>query len=99
VILVCGLCDFAPLRETFSLRDRFAASVGWGTLATRGRTTSQAQGRFHDEDQKGEDTHKKMLKMQVAPNMLLKAKGRETRNFGFANMFMKTRGLRFFPIC
>jgi len=52
-----------------------------------------------DEDQKRDAAQKKMLKMQIAPNILLKTKGRETTNCVKANMSMKTSTLSVLPIC
>jgi hypothetical protein len=53
---------------------------------------------FPDGDQEVEYAHKKMLKMQVDPIMLLKAKDRKTGNLALANMFMKTSCLRVLPV-
>jgi hypothetical protein len=39
-----------------------------------------------------------MLKMQIAPNMLLKTKGSKKKNLVLANMLMKTSSLAFLPI-
>jgi hypothetical protein len=77
----------------------FAAFMGWDSSPGRCLAASAAGCHFHDGNQKGEATHKKMLKMQVAPNMLLKTKGRKTANPVLANMFMKTGGLPISPIC
>jgi hypothetical protein len=41
----------------------------------RGLTGTGAGCSFHDGNQKGEAAHKKMLKMKVAPKILLKIKG------------------------
>jgi hypothetical protein len=54
---------------------------------------------FSDERQGREQKTKRMLKMQIAPNMLLKTNGRKRKNSFLANMFMKTNSLLVSAIC
>jgi hypothetical protein len=71
------LCVTGPC----SPRDHFAASIGGRRSRAgdgAGRAGSPAQGRFHDGNQQGGVTDKKMLKMQVDPSMLLKTKDSKT---------------------
>jgi hypothetical protein len=89
-LCVTGFC--AP-------RDHLAASIGGRRSRAGDGAGSPAQGRFHDGNQQGGATHKKMLKMQVDPIMLLKAKDRKTGNLALASMLVKTSGLRVLPVC
>jgi hypothetical protein len=68
-------------------------------LPVRDWIASPMECHFHDENQKAEAAHKKMLKMKVAPNMFLKTKGRETTNCVEAIILMKTSRLCNLPIC
>jgi hypothetical protein len=86
------------MKRSGSLWDCLATSIGWDRLRVGGWTASRTDCRFRDGDQDGEAAHKKMLKMQVAPNMLLKIKGRENTKFGLANIFLKTSRLSALPI-
>jgi hypothetical protein len=95
-----ALCGFAPLRERLVLTPgslRGFNRPGWAISSGLNRCAAERS--FSDESQSGERATKRMLKMQVAPNMLLKTNGRDTKIRGLANMLMKTNGLLFLPIC
>jgi hypothetical protein len=86
------------MKRPCSLRDHFATAIGRHRLRVGGWTASRTDCRFRDGDQDGEAAHKKMLRMQVAPNMLLKTKRREKAKPVLANMFVKTSRLSALPI-
>jgi hypothetical protein len=73
--------------------------AGWGGLRIRMTSATAGAGHFRDGNQRDIRADKKMLKKRVAPNMLLKTKGRETANSVLANMFLKTNSLSHLPIC
>jgi arginine/lysine/ornithine decarboxylase len=75
-------------------RGQLTLCMGWNGLPAQRLTASVMLGHFHDANQKGKPANKKMLKMKVAPNMLLKTKGSETTNPVLANMFMKAGSLQ-----
>jgi hypothetical protein len=92
--------DLAPLAGMLSAHSRLSRGFdGMRRRASSGLDEAHGDHPFSEEDQIRQEPTKKMLKMQVAPNMLLKTKGSKTENFGLANMFMKTSSLYVFPIC
>jgi hypothetical protein len=91
------LCGFAPLPEMLFPHQGSLQSLiaGGGSCALQHvRRTSNLPINVNRDAWK----QKKMLKMQVAPNMLLKTKGCETTKCVIANMFIKTGCLRVLPI-
>jgi len=96
---LCSPGQRKPRRLLAARGCSFPVSMGWDESPVRCVAASAGSCHFHDGNQKGEPKHKKMLKMQVAPNMLLKTSGRKTTNSVNANMSMKTGGLYVLPIC
>jgi hypothetical protein len=94
----CPARQRKPRRPLAARACSFAASIAWDGQRSRGLAGTASGIDFHDGNQKGEATDKKMLKMQVAPNMLLKTKGSKKTNCVTANMFMKTSSLPVLPI-
>jgi hypothetical protein len=94
-----GFSDLAPSRERLLLARGSFRDFTWLGRTTPSRLDRRAtQLLFSDKRQRGEQATKKMLKMQIAPNILLKTKERETENLVLANMFMKASRLRVLPI-
>jgi hypothetical protein len=76
------------------VRGQLTLWMGRDGLPARRPAASAMRRHFHDGNQKGEPTHKKMLKMKVDPNMLLKTNGREVTNCVNASILMKTSSLQ-----
>jgi hypothetical protein len=91
---LAAFSSFAPLTGRLSAHpEMFPGLDGTGWPASSGLDRGRGDCQFSEEDQIQERPTKKMLKTQIAPNILLKTKGRKTENFGLSNIFMKTSSL------